>query len=313
MKAYIKLCLILEIPLLLLAIIGNFISALIFNRKNLTKYSACHLYKLSCFSYIVSAITMFVPTIIILFDYDIQDEFFCKLRLIIYWSAISSWILAYISFDRMISIAYPKRLEILKKKNFHYLIIGLIIAYNFIVYGILAGPNQDIIFFNETNPANNASYRTLILCGFKTYEFFESTSIFDLINFSALPFTLMIVFSIISVITLFKNRKIINKKKVSKQEKARQKRDIRFAVTSISLNVIFLVFTLPFVVLQIIKDSLNNGEFDLLYEITGLLYVSGLTFNFLVYYTSNKLFRNEVNSILKVKPFLTQSKSSSTK
>ena len=79
-------------------------------------------------------------------------------------------------------------------------------------------------------------------------------SFLDLVNRASLSYILLLTFTIANIRTIFKSRKRISTNK-------RLAKDIKFAITSIILNLIFIFFTLPVTIIVFFPVNINNDYF----------------------------------------------------
>ena len=113
----------------------------------------------------------------------------------------------------------------------------------------------------------------------------------DLVNTTIVPFFIMILSTIITLREVFRSR---NKSSFNTSTKTR---DIKFAITSISLNVLFLIFNLPTTLYNIIRFNLishnliqlNSIISPIIYLVFHLNYATLFYVNLIV----NSLFRKE--------------------
>jgi hypothetical protein len=103
-------------------------------------------------------------------------------------------------------------------------------------------------------------------------------SIMDLINSTILPFFLMTLFSVLTIKAVFDSRSkirrtvldpriaAINANIISSNFDTSRKRDIKFAITSILLNLIFLIFNAPYSSFYfIVRNILNQDGYGWIY------------------------------------------------
>jgi hypothetical protein len=199
----------------------------------------------------------------IFFEYEINlrdlHVILCKITMPLAYSipAISAYITVVISFDRWLTIAKPTVLLIRKKRKFQIIVCITIIMTTFLYNG------QLFFSYIDFDPENKKDRRECLIIN----EYF--LSIMDLINSTIAPFTLMLLFSLLTVNAVFVSRRrirnavlnqriaIANNDFSSKFEISR-KRDIRFAITSISLNFIFLILNAPYTTFYFVMRNIVN-------------------------------------------------------
>lgn len=129
------------VTVILFGYFGNFLCFKIFNSKRLNKYPISIYFRtISIFDSVV--LIEGVNTFIYFnFGFYIGDlnNILCKIdNFLIYASSpISPWIMVFVSFDRFINSAFPKRFPILHKFRVQLAIILFIVMYNFLLYSFL--------------------------------------------------------------------------------------------------------------------------------------------------------------------------------
>ena len=109
----------------------------------------------------------------------------------------------------------------------------------------------------------------------------------DLMNTSVLPFIGMFILSIALIVCVYRSRSRIN---------SNTNRDNRFAISAISLNIMFFVLTCPIVIYYMItyqESILNRYAYLLYYSYYGL--------GFYMQIIVNRDFRNEFLSLINLK------------
>jgi hypothetical protein len=110
----------------------------------------------------------------------------------------------------------------------------------------------------------------------------------DLINSTLIPFILMFIFSILLIYTIFKSRlRILRLNSAVDRKKLRK--DIKFAFTSILLNVTFCIINLPVCVANLLNDVSEYYYKLLLY-----LFFISFCINYYILFTFNSVFRKEL-------------------
>jgi hypothetical protein len=188
--------------------------------------------------------------------------------------ALSPWCLVYISVEKYVSIAYPAKRFIFKRKKNQLIYLVVLILFN-IIYHI-----NILISFDFENNDNITN------CYFINNEWQNIDSFMDLTNAVLAPFLLMFCFSILLIAAIFKSRNKIYLNN-SKREAKRLRKDIKFAISLLIMNLLFLILILP----VDIENFLPN--FPNIYYI--LYYVSFISYaiNFYIIFFTNSLFRKE--------------------
>ena len=130
--------------------------------------------------------------------------------------------------------------------------------------------------FNETITYN---------CEYKIDH--DIVEMMDLMNTSVLPFIGMFILSIALIVCVYRSRSRIN---------SNTNRDNRFAVSTVSLNIMFFVLTCPIVIYYMItyEDSIIN-------RYAYLVYYSYYGLGFYMQIIVNRDFRNEFLFLINLK------------
>jgi hypothetical protein len=280
----------------LFGIIGNIMAFLVFSRKKFKKTIFENYFRLLIITNSIiplNEINLFLDNIFHIKLHSIS-YFICKTRLYINFALcpIGAWILVIVSLDQMINIKYPSKFSFKNKKKFQYLISAILIIVNFALYiPIIIETKYQTIFM-----VNNVTNQTDVIhkCNL------DDKSIvgllwFDLFNSAFIPFSLMFVFSLISVIRLFQSR-------LSASNRL-SPRDIRFAYVTLSFNFIFLVLNLPIVSVNIIATyiNINPDILNIIYIIVIMLFDSFCGIFFYLNFITNSLFKNEFFKLINYK------------
>ena len=225
----------------------------------------------------------------------------CKLTMLIAYSIppISAYLTVMISFDRWLSIAKPHVLIIRRKRKFQLNVCWIIILVNILYNGQLLFSYLDI---NPTNDFTFDYYANMIVCLIPNESLLSKM---DLINSTILPFFLMILFSSLTINAVFVSRSKIrhavmnatNGQQPTTFDISRQ-RDIKFAITSILLNIIFLLLNGPFSLSFFIFNN-YLGRFGQVYFVKVILLLSYLNHGcvFFINFAVNTQFNEELLSL----------------
>jgi hypothetical protein len=233
-------------------------------------------------------------------------------------SVMSSLLLCMISFDRMMSILYPNRFNILKKKSFQVFITIFIILSQLAFYSVYPIFNKwyrptatqwqnRTIFINESIPNSNQTNLTIsfeavlvtitidiIVCGNQAMD--RTIRLMDSINASIWPFSLMITFTLITLGKIFISRMNSASRSQTSNVKSKikniKRKDLNFAIVSISMNLVFLILYTPVCVFQLL--NIPRWLFDLTNAIIAQhLYYLNFGSMFFINMAVNQIFRRE--------------------
>lgn len=271
-----------------IGILVNFCMLVVFLRKGLRKLS------ISIYYQVISLINVLLLLLLIrkfitdrfnILLFKIVSQISCKLiEYLVYCTGpVSSWIEILVSIDRYVKIVYPNKFGILFKKPFQIITIVFIIVVNFIYYSYSA-VKSSIVYSNAIVNASNIQKD----CWIKD----QISSWMDLSNYMA---QLLIMLSG-SLLLIFHIRKSRSRFIKSSTKKKSLSKDTKFAVATISLNILFLVTNFPNVFIMAIIYSFNLFSLeiqDLLANFTILLYNFYYAFYFLFLIFVNKIVRAE--------------------
>ena len=287
-------------PFLLIGagVISNLIILLVFMRRQFEKASYTLFLSILASSDILSIITLLpynlkINGVAIIFI----SNYTCKIFDFLSYAlpANSSWLLALISIERLVSIKFTS-IRILKVNVFAKLsICVMIFAWNLAIYTIrllhISTSSTDDELFSTLN-TSTVNGSELITCGFSNLYLLNTMVWVDMVNSTLMPFAIMIVCSILIIREIFISRfKAKNgNSKMSKKDLRKHKKDIQFSATILSLNVVFFLFNLPVCIINFFFQLDNN---DPIYLTVVLIFYSQYTINFLIYLLLNTDFKME--------------------
>jgi hypothetical protein len=220
------------------------------------------------------------------FQFKIQlrdfNESLCRITLLLAYSVppVSAYTLVAISIDRFLTIAKPTFLIIRKRFSFQiYVCIGIVVA-NFIYNGQL--------FFSYLAIDDYYPNSTKQIC---VIPYQETLQMMDLINSTIIPFLLMIISTILTIKSVFDSRKKISNQ--SNPNNPGRFRDIKFSITSIAFNIIFLILNFPFVISTQIDTIMTDIESEFLVAFILLLTYLNHGTVFFINYSVNTMFIEE--------------------
>jgi hypothetical protein len=292
--------------LVIIGLSGNLATFAVFSRKRFTNtVFSTYFRALAITDSLTLSLTVTTKFFAYQFGYNVRlvSVHLCRLFIYIAYAVptTSGWILVVISLDRWLSIVLPSKFLIRKRKSFQLLTIFSIIIFNFVLYCQLFFSNIQNIntFDNTTNITINRS--VCIPTGGDLINWI------DLFNSTLVPFFLMIVFTILILKSIFESRKRlkINHLKSAPNSSAKktnknQNRDAKFAITSITLNVMFLITNVPIAFYSIYDFYVTvEPNLDILLYICTLLlcYINFGSIFFINYY-ANSMFKEELMSLI---------------
>ena len=156
---------------------------------------------------------------------------------------ISHYILAFISIDRYLTIVYPKKYLFKNKISFHLRCCFAVTLFNFLYYipsliynELVSSDSNEINNYTNNNSFNNpnvsCSNPIIIL------------DILNVLNDVIVPFGIMTIFTILLIKSIYESRK--RARSLSSTQNRTQSKYFRFAITSIAVNIVFFILTIPF-------------------------------------------------------------------
>ena len=271
-------------------IVGNIISFIVFSRKTFQKNSIsiyCRTLAIFDMYIVLSIITDFYN---ILYNYYIANysDAVCVAMSYAYHAVgpIPGWILVAFSIDKAISL--KKVTSVMKKPNLHYMIVIGIVLFNLLLY-------IEVPIFLRLFPLQIYGM-TFYVCDPSTLSFGNVLNIVYIIEGSALPFLIMVISSLVTIKTLRDSRHHVEI--VGSVDEKRKSRDRKFAITSITFNVLFIVLKMPLLVCVAIG---YNFVSTYVYYIALALYFLNYSISFIVHFSTNSLFRRELFILLRIR------------
>ena len=223
------------------------------------------------------------------------SRFFCKFTMyFIYLTpAISSWLTVLISFDRFLSIVKPSKFMFRKKAKYQILASVLVVFYNslFLVIVIFDYEYKYKYNYNSTNSNYSTNYP-------KCKHYSPTIDIIDVLNSSLIPFIFMIIFTIYILKTKFESTRKIHHQSNNNDTK---RKDVPFAITSISLTISFILLKFPhmFFSLLLFLVSIDDDSTErAIYTLFSILHYSQHGSVFYLSLITNLIFRKEFVSFI---------------
>lgn len=293
-----------RIAVITIGLIGNVLTFIIFSRPAFNKNSIsiyCRaLAIIDCFT----IIRLISDIGYLIFDYyvPLKSELGCKLfnYIIPSFDSISAWILIAFSIDKLLSM--KNKAKFVKKRSFQFAVISAIILIELLLYVEIP------IYLVRVIKSN-----TTINCDVSTISF--GTVIFwgHLVEGSIIPFVIMIFSSIVSFRMIRNSARNIQHQVNALDIVNRTTRDFKYAITSISFNVMFVVLKTPFIIAMLLQSYFRNVSVVGI-NVPFLFYLSNYSCGIFVHLVSNTIFRREFFVVLRLRKanqvhYLTQRRS----
>ena len=275
----------------IIGVVGNVFVIIVFSRKSLRKYS----YSFYCLIMAISDICflsyIFIDWIGFTFGANLLTvgPFFCKLAKFIpyFFSEFSVYLITIIAIDRMLTIIYPRRFLVIKKRWFQSLIVAILAVF-------VVGKNLIIqIYYDIIEiPITNSSHTIrdcFVPAEIRNINMWTTISMFILMN--------LIINNWLNIKTI---RFIMaSRKRVTGNANSRNSslssRDRKFAICSVCLNLASMISKLPFYICLVIVGyaEFSYDLISLIIKIAGTITYIDNSFSFLVNMYVNSLFYNE--------------------
>ena len=278
-------------------IIGNILIICIFLRKRLINYSY------SFYSIVMACADIFPllsgirhwSALVVDANLDLVSPFFCAIGEYLPYvgGTISLWLLALISLDRFLTIVYPNRFKLLKKRHFQAIMALILIAYSLLAH-------IQLPLYYTLEPTSNETNSTLV-CSIP-----QNVSATHSIIFMANTFAVVIVINNFlsgkMVWYLISTRKKIAVSLKHKHHSYSTVKDHKFALSSIGLNICCIICKLPLSLglLVTYNMTLDPDLMQLLFTIFVLIYTIDNGAAFFINITVNSIFYEEFLIMIRV-------------
>lgn len=232
---------------------GNTLMYIVFSRRALHRLSLSIYFR--CIAIVNLYITLNWLKLFLVNQYNYfiisQSIFLCKLVPYLIYCAgpISGWLLVMVSVDVFLKIAFPTRFQQVHQLKYQIGIITTIFIYNMAYYfQIIINLNLVVPQLSSSSLSlfTNDTSNNLTIMRFSDDEKsqcfgdFHTLFILDFLNNAMFPFLFMIVLSVMTTLFVLKSRQ-----KIETRTKRTRKRDFKFSITIIVVNVVFLVLNAP--------------------------------------------------------------------
>lgn len=174
-------------------------------------------------------------------------EILCRINsfLYLFLKPTSAWLEILAGLDRYLTIVYPYKFKFLKKRLAQFILVASVIVYNSACYAkVFVDSHVEIYDYAYSSEPG-------LLC--QIFVFFDS-SLIDLLNGAAIPFIVMGISSMLTFLGVRRSHAQI-KSSIANESHRRRKlvHDIKFGVTMIVLNILFVLLNSPYRIYYIIE------------------------------------------------------------
>ena len=278
-----------EAAVIAIGLIGNLLSIIVFSRKSFRNNSiSTYCIALSIFE-CITLIQFINDMYNLVYNINLADQSDALCKLIdssgVYLNSIQSWIMVAFSVNKLLEIRVNS-IALVKMKWFQWSIVAGIVLFDIVFY----------IYFPIFIKVREI-YPGYFICDLTTIGFFNIYMFLSIFEGSLIPFITMTVTSILTIRMLIRSRKSIERNGHLSQD--RKSRDRKYAISSLTLNILFIILKLPLLVFYILSAyySYYNLYF---YKIAFLLYFLNMSLSFFVHFITNSVFRREFLILFKV-------------
>lgn len=219
---------------------GNLLMFIIYTNKHLTKLAASVYFRVIALSdllIIANFLKLFVEDVYSL-RLQTQSEIVCKLTKFIgyFLDAFSAWCLTAVAFDGFITVFHTPRLKFTQKPHFAMILILIFIAHNLLFY-------FDVLLLYNLVPIDNSTLDNVTTSFECATSSSNSIVIMDFMNSTLVPFAIMFALTLMTVSRIQYSRNRMRRFSLTHQSS--QMRDVKFTMTVILLNAIFLILNVP--------------------------------------------------------------------
>ena len=276
----------------IIGVVGNVLAIIILSRPSLRRFS----YSFYCLVMAISDIGFLSHTFIdwsasyLKADLATVGQLFCSLSTFLpyYFGGVSTFLLTIISIDRMLTIVYPNRFTVLKKRWVQALIV-IIVALISLLVGILTPFSFQLKVFNQTN----SSIQIRICKASSNIIMIETFIILAMFVFLNIITNNVVSFKTIRFIMASRQR--VGFIGTRNRSSSLSKRDQKFSICSVCLDIVSIISKLPFVItiLTFCFLKINSDEMNSIYKITNALAYVENGFSFFINIYVNPLFYEE--------------------
>jgi hypothetical protein len=130
------------------------------------------------------------------------------------------------------------------------------------------------------------------VCNFINDEWHNIIMYMDVLNCVLVPFLLMFCFSSLLIGSIFKARRRVNLSS-SERENRRLRQDIKFAITLLLMNLLFILLQLPVEITSFLPNYILND----IYLLTTYIYFISYALDFYIIFLTNSLVRMHCYSL----------------
>lgn len=236
--------------------VGNILAFFVFSRKPLRKQSYSFYWKIMIISDCIVLLHSFRhwANFVLNINIDLFSNILCKINEYQPYvaSSVSQWLLVLISIDRLVIILYPNRSRLMKKRYFQAILVAFIIAFSMLI-------NIQLPFNYQLQSIGNGknSSRIQLVC-YLPDNFEVNSNYLVMINFILPNIVINNILDVVLICFITSSRRTVRKR--VQINFASVNRDIKFAISSIALNVASSLLKIPFAIGLYASNYFNMSQ-----------------------------------------------------
>jgi hypothetical protein len=303
-----KINLIFQYASIIVATIGtvaNMLAYVVFSRRRFVNYSFAFYSKVRVCVDIGVLLHSFrhFAAFVLDINIDLKARLICQLTeySAYIFGSMSVWLLALIAFDRLITIVFPNRLAFLKKRCAQTAFVLALTVYSSLMYlpmplnTVLRRPSlPESTKSNLTKTTAKSPGESEYHCSIEDVATSKLVYWIDLVNLMTVTFGLNNILTAVIIIYIYRSRKKFKAFKENREKRA-TKKDRKFAINSIVLNVKCLVCKMPLLVIMLVNSysTLSSDTVEMLFTIGVTIFTIDNSSAFFINLMVNSIFYDE--------------------
>ena len=281
-----------------LGFFGNTVGILVLMRKKMEKIGPVYIYRFMFISDSIFMLQMINPLFLNIFGKNLMtlSEISCKLigYLAFGLFSLTPMLLIYISIEKLVSIKYPTKKFLMRKKKWQFGFTLLMLTAGLVAF-------LPTFFYTGIVTTTSSNNQTLTTCSFKSAFGQQVVTITNLLIRVLIAYDVMTLCSVLLLISIFQmSRRIVQNflSNSNLHQNQKYRKDIKLAITSLLLNFVYLILNVPYSVYLSIPNYYVN---KLATATVAYLFYYGFCLNFYLLLISNKLTRKEFINMITFK------------
>lgn len=304
LNEYEKLTFIFQYLSIVVACVGtvaNVFTFIVLSRRRFENYSFAFYSKVRVFMDIGVLLHSFRHFAAFVLDsnIDLTSELVCKLAEYVAYifGSMSVWLLTLMSFDRLVTIVYPNKFIIMKKKNTQLGLVVAMLLYSVCLYLTMPFYTSLSSRLAYDNRTNTSTY--VLTCSIENESQSKLIYWIDLVNLMTVTFGINNVLAGIIIVFIFRSRKKFKTGKENREKRATL-RDRKFAINSIALNFKCFLCKMPLLFTLLITSyvTVDHETVQMLFTVSVTIFTidnsSALFVNLMV----NSIFYDEFMTMI---------------